>query len=184
LHVPGLPGTQRVRRLQHLPEQQCSSGLQQETVLPPLQTVSLGPQQYERSGSAHAEPSGQHSPPHRCSAGHSQWTSQHPLSPHTSITQVQLAGQQVGKQASDSSVQYFHPSSRTAVWHLCPCCLVGAARAGDGPFEESAGTAAVTTAPPRIRSARERGIGSASARARPSRNPSCEGFGIETREPT
>jgi hypothetical protein len=43
----------------------------------------------------------------------------------------------------------------------------------------AAGTAAATTAPPSSLSARERGIGSASARASPSRKPSGDGFGIE-----
>jgi len=70
LQVPRpVPGEQRVPRLQHVPRQQCSSGLQQETVFPPLQTVSLAAQQYSRSGSAHTVPTSQHLLPHLRAGG-------------------------------------------------------------------------------------------------------------------
>ena len=70
LRFPGFPGWQRVRLGQHVPEQQNSSAvLQQSTVLPPLHGCVRMGQQRPRSGSPHVSPRWQHASPHFVTPG-------------------------------------------------------------------------------------------------------------------
>lgn len=94
--------------LQQRPSQQNSDGLQQDTVVFPLQTVSPLAQHSSISGSAQVPPGSQHTlpqqgafgaqqlSPHTLSGEHGQSTSQHPLSPQGPILQSRPGSQQVG----------------------------------------------------------------------------------------
>jgi hypothetical protein len=176
-HFLHSPSWQRCLGPQQRPSQHAACGLQQVTVLPPLQGFAPGLQHSSMSGSAQVAPLGQHVVPHptepvgqqsgRASPGLAQYS---PGSQHVAVTPLPQYARPFEQQALVAgSAQYQSTSQQTPPHGVSPGGQLGLRRRPHAAPARRPGTVAPAAPASRIRRARRRGIGAAICRARSSR---------------